>query len=67
LGVLHGSGLAVHSISRALAVAKNTHLAHATKQVDRLLSNEKVALDVIETFEQVLCKQGFFCEFFGIP
>jgi Transposase DDE domain len=50
LGVLHGSVLAVHSIGRALAAAKGTHPKHATKQVDRLLSNEKVSLESLFSF-----------------
>jgi hypothetical protein len=49
-GVLHGSVLAIHAIGRALAAAKGTHPKHATKQVDRLLSNEKVALESLFTF-----------------
>jgi hypothetical protein len=50
LGVLHGPVLAVHAIGRALAAAKGTHPKHATKQIDRLLSNEKVALESLFTF-----------------
>lgn len=50
LGVLQAAVLAVHAIGRALAAAKGTHPKHATKQVDRLLSNEKVELSTLFPF-----------------
>lgn len=43
-GVLHAASLAIHAIGRGLAAAKGIHAKHATKQVDRLLSNTGIAL-----------------------
>jgi hypothetical protein len=43
-GVLHAASLAIHAIGRGLAAAKGIHPKHATKQIDRLLSNEGIAL-----------------------
>lgn len=43
-GVLHAASLAIHAIGRGLAAAKGIHAKHATKQLDRLLSNEGIAL-----------------------
>jgi hypothetical protein len=43
-GVLHAASLAVHAIGRGLAAAKGIHPKHATKQIDRLLSNDGVSL-----------------------
>jgi hypothetical protein len=43
VGVLRGTSLAIHAIGVGLAMAKGLNSKHATKQVDRLLSNE--ALD----------------------
>jgi hypothetical protein len=43
-GVLHAASLAIHAIGRGLAAAKGIHPKHATKQVDRLLSNSGLAL-----------------------
>lgn len=39
MGVIHGAALAVHAIGAALARVDNLVSKHATKQVDRLLSN----------------------------
>lgn len=43
-GVLHAASLAIHAIGRGLAAAKGIHPKHATKQIDRLLSNGGVPL-----------------------
>jgi hypothetical protein len=43
VGVLRGTSLAIHAIGAGLAMAKGLNAKHATKQVDRLLSNQ--ALD----------------------
>jgi hypothetical protein len=43
LGVLHAVSLCIHVIGRALAWARDGHPKHAIKQVDRLLSNERVS------------------------
>lgn len=43
-GVLHAASLAIHAIGRGLAAAKGIHPKHATKQVDRLLSNDGIPL-----------------------
>ena len=43
-GVLHAASLAIHAIGRGLAAAKGSHAKHATKQVDRLLSNGGIPL-----------------------
>lgn len=43
-GVLHAASLAIHAIGRGLAAAKGRHPKHATKQIDRLLSNNGIAL-----------------------
>lgn len=42
VGVLHAASLGIHAIGRGLAAAKGLNSKHATKQVDRLLSNGKV-------------------------
>lgn len=42
LGVIHSASLAVHTIGRALAMARGLAPRHAIKQVDRLLSNDGV-------------------------
>ena len=42
VGVLHAAALGIHAIGRGLAAAKGLNSKHATKQVDRLLSNGKV-------------------------
>ena len=44
VGVLHAATLGIHAIGRGLAAAKGLKFKHATKQVDRLLSNGKVHL-----------------------
>ena len=44
VGVLHAASLGIHAIGRGLAAAKGLKFKHATKQVDRLLSNGKVHL-----------------------
>jgi hypothetical protein len=42
LGIIHGGTLKVASIGRALAQARSGDAKHAIKQVDRLLSNERL-------------------------
>ena len=44
VGVLNATALGIHAIGRGLATAKGLNSKHATKQVDRLLSNGKVNL-----------------------
>lgn len=60
LGVIHSASLAVHTIGRALAMARGLKPRHAIKQVDRLLSNDGV--DVWHLFRQwvpfVLAERG---------
>jgi hypothetical protein len=41
-GVLEAATLGIHAIGRGLAAAKGLNRKHATKQIDRLLSNGKV-------------------------
>jgi NADPH:quinone reductase-like Zn-dependent oxidoreductase len=50
LGVMTGASLAVCMIGQALAQARGLATKHATKQVDRLLSN--MAIDVWDLFAQ---------------
>jgi hypothetical protein len=45
LGALHGASLAVSVIGAGLAAAKGLDVRHATKQVDRMLSNPGIDLD----------------------
>ena len=45
-GVTQSGSLALSMISAALAVAQGLNKKHALKQVDRLLSNDKISLDV---------------------
>ncbi len=47
LGVLRSASLAVCTIGRVLATARGLNPKHATKQVDRLLSNPKINVDDI--------------------
>jgi hypothetical protein len=47
LGVLRSASLAVCTIGRGLAAARGLNPKHATKQVDRLLSNPKINVDDI--------------------
>jgi hypothetical protein len=49
LGVLRSSALAVCAIGQGLAAARGLNPKHATKQVDRLLSNPKINVDDILT------------------
>src|SRR5580698_2501011 len=49
LGVLRSASLAVCAIGRGLAAARGLNSKHATKQVDRLLSNPKINVDDILT------------------
>lgn len=49
LGLLHSEELILHKIGEGLAFAKELDKKHATKQVDRLLSNQK--LDIWEESE----------------
>ena len=44
-GVVFAGVTGVHAIGRGVAAAKGLAEKHAVKQVDRLLSNEKVGLD----------------------
>ncbi len=45
LGVLRSASLAVCTVGRGLAAARGLNPKHATKQVDRLLSNPKINVD----------------------
>ena len=47
VGVLHAASLAIHAIGRGLAAARGLDPKHATKQVDRLLSNSAIHMDRI--------------------
>ena len=47
LGVLRSASLAVCAIGQGLAAARGLNPKHATKQVDRLLSNPKINVDEI--------------------
>lgn len=47
VGVLHSASLAIHAIGEGLAVAKGLTAKHATKQVDRLLSNPAIDPDLL--------------------
>jgi hypothetical protein len=47
LGVLRSASLAVCTIGQGLAAARGLNPKHATKQVDRLLSNPKIIVDDI--------------------
>src|SRR5271154_2096288 len=47
LGVLRGASLAVCAIGQGLAAARGLNPKHATKQVDRLLSNPEIRVDDI--------------------
>lgn len=47
LAVLRGTSLAIHAIGAGLAMAIGKHAKHATKQVDRLLSNPAFDLDIL--------------------
>ena len=47
LGVLRSASLAVCTVGRGLAAARGLNPKHATKQVDRLLSNPKINIDDI--------------------
>src|SRR4051794_15045361 len=49
LGVLRSASLAVCTIGHGLAAARGLNSKHATKQVDRLLSNPKINVDDILT------------------
>ena len=49
LGVLRSASLAVCTIGRGLAAARGLNPKHATKQVDRLLSNPEINVDDILT------------------
>jgi hypothetical protein len=47
LGVLRSGSLALCAIGQGLAAARGLNPKHATKQVDRLLSNPKISVDEI--------------------
>jgi hypothetical protein len=42
IGALHSETLSISGIARGMAQARSVSLKHATKQVDRLLGNEKI-------------------------
>jgi hypothetical protein len=50
LGVIQAAALSVSAIGQALAAAQGLNARHATKQVDRLLSNE--GFDIDEVFDR---------------
>ena len=45
--MLHSASLAVCTIGQGLATARGLNPKHATKQVDRLLSNQSIDVDDI--------------------
>lgn len=45
LGVVHSASLAIHAIGQGLAQARGLSPKHATKQIDRLLSNQGLVLE----------------------
>jgi hypothetical protein len=47
IGVLHSASLAVSAMGHGLAAAHGLATKHATKQVDRLLSNDGIKIDEI--------------------
>jgi hypothetical protein len=47
LGVLEAATLGIHAIGRGLAAAKGLNKKHATKQIDRVMSNGKLNLWVL--------------------
>lgn len=47
VGVLHTASLAIHAIGAALAAAMDLEPKHATKQIDRLLSNTGIDLEIL--------------------
>ena len=47
MGVLEGAVLGVRAIGQGLALARGLDPKHATKQVDRMLSNEGIDLDTV--------------------
>lgn len=49
LGALHGASLAVSVIGAGLAAAKGLDVRHATKQVDRMLSNPGIDIERLLT------------------
>lgn len=50
LGVIAGASLAVGAIGQGLALARGLSTKHATKQVDRLLSN--IGIDIDDTLRR---------------
>lgn len=42
LGLLNGNALRLHALGEGLARAKGLNKKHTTKQIDRLLSNDKI-------------------------
>jgi hypothetical protein len=44
-GVIHGATLGIHAIGQGMAQARGLNPKHAIKQVDRLLSNDKLIID----------------------
>jgi len=47
VGVLHAASLSIHAIGRGLSAARNLDSKHATKQVDRLLSNSGISMHLL--------------------
>ena len=47
VGVMHAVSLAIHAIGRGLASAMDLDAKHTTKQVDRLLSNERLEMSTL--------------------
>ena len=47
VGVLHAATLAIHSIGEGLSAAMGLDPKHAIKQIDRLLSNQRVDVEVL--------------------
>lgn len=48
VGVIHAAALGIHAIGQGLACAMGLNPKHAIKQVDRLLSNDGLAMTVIQ-------------------
>lgn len=50
VGVIHSASLGIHAIGQGLAQARGLSPKHATKQIDRLLSNQGIVLDDLFPF-----------------
>jgi len=44
LGLMNSDSLRIHQLGAGLSKAKNSHKKHATKQIDRMLSNDKLKI-----------------------